>query len=63
MNIIELDQALKSVCPIDGVSVGRKDDPETWRIDFKPEATEEQRSAAQNILAGISAIEPLKAVK
>jgi hypothetical protein len=46
----KLDAALRSVCPIDGVSIGRKDDKATWRIDFKDEATSEQRTAAQAVL-------------
>lgn len=50
MNIVELNQALKAVCPIDGVSVGQVADKSTWRIDFKPEATTEQRAAAQGVV-------------
>ena len=43
--IEKLNQLISSVCPIDGVSIGRKHDKATWRIDFK-ECTEEQKSAA-----------------
>ena len=46
---IKLDAAIKSVCPIHGVSIGRKDDKTTWRIDFKDEATAEQRASAQAV--------------
>ena len=45
-----LDAAIKVVCPIYGVSIGREDDRQTWRIDFKPEATLQQRTNAQAIL-------------
>lgn len=48
--INKLDAAIKAVCPIHGVSIGRKDDKSTWRIDFKDEATTEQRAAAQAVL-------------
>ena len=43
--ITKLDQLISAVCPIDGISIGRKNDKATWRIDFK-ECTEEQKSAA-----------------
>lgn len=36
--------------PIDGVSIGKASDKATWRIDFKLEATPEQRAAAQQVL-------------
>ena len=50
MMATRLDQAIRSVCPIDGVSIGRKNDKSTWRIDFKPEAAGAQKLAARNIL-------------
>lgn len=62
MNIVELDQAIKAVCPIDGVSIGKPDDKATWRIDFQEAATKEQRAAAQGIIAGVKAIDPPKAI-
>lgn len=40
-----------SVAPIVGVSIGREDDRATWRIDFKPEATADQRVTAQAMIA------------
>jgi len=46
----QLDQAVKAVCPIDGVSIGRPDDKTTWRIDFRPEATKAQQQAAQTVV-------------
>lgn len=51
----KLDAAIKAVCPIHGVSIGRLDDKATWRIDFKDEATPEQRAAA---IAVIDAFDP-----
>lgn len=42
--------AVAAVCPIHGVSVGRSNDKATWRIDFKDEATAEQRAAAQAVI-------------
>ena len=45
-----LDAAIKAVCPIDGVSIGHRDDRSTWRIDFREEATAQQRAAAQAVL-------------
>lgn len=41
--IAELDQAIQAVAPIDGVS-------SSGRIDFKPEATNSQRTAAESIM-------------
>lgn len=46
----KLDAAIKAVCPILGVSIRRKDDKATWRIDFRPEATQPQKDAAQAVL-------------
>lgn len=57
MNIVQLDQALKKVCPVDGVSIGSKSDPSSWRIFFRPEATEQQRDDALAILAEQKSIE------
>lgn len=46
-DIAQLDQAIRAVCPIDGVSGS-----ESPTIQFRPEATDEQRAAAQAVLAG-----------
>lgn len=46
----KLDAAIKAVCPIRGVSIGRKNDKATWRIDFKDEATDKQRADARAVL-------------
>ncbi len=45
-----LERALKSVCPIDGVSFGDAKDKSTWRIDFAATATQAQRAAAIAVL-------------
>ena len=37
--------------PIHGISIGRKDDKATWRVDFAPEATDEQKAQAAQIVA------------
>jgi hypothetical protein len=42
----QLHAAVAAVCPIHGVSIGRKDDKSTWRIDFADGVSDAQRSAA-----------------
>jgi hypothetical protein len=37
---------LSAIAPIDGVSIGVEGDRNTWRIDFKQEATQQQRDDA-----------------
>lgn len=49
--IQKLHEAIAAACPIDGVSVGRKNDKSTWRIDFRAEATDAQKDAARAVLA------------
>lgn len=49
--INDLHKAISAVCPIDGISIGRKADRSTWRIDFQQSATAAQKTAAQAILA------------
>jgi len=46
----KITEAVRAVCPIHGVSIGRKDDKATWRIDFKDEATPKQRADAKAVL-------------
>jgi hypothetical protein len=46
----ELDKAIKAVCPIIGVSIGKKGDKATWAIDFDSSATQAQKNAAQVVL-------------
>lgn len=50
MNLAYLTAQIQAVCPIDGVSIGRPDTKATWRIDFRPEATAQQRLDAQAVL-------------
>lgn len=45
-----LEEAVKVVCPIFGVCIGNVADKQTWRIDFKPEASSGQLLAAQAAL-------------
>lgn len=46
----DLHAAIAAVCPIDGVSIGRKNDKATWRIDFTDVATDAQRDAARAVM-------------
>jgi hypothetical protein len=51
MNIQALHNAIAAVCPIDGVAIARQSDKATWRIDCAAEATDQQKAAAQSVLA------------
>lgn len=53
-----LDQAIQAVAPIYGVSIGKRDDKTTWHIQFKPEATREQREAARATLQAFDPMAP-----
>jgi len=44
-------QLISAGIPVVGISIGRKDDKATWRIDFAPEATDEQKAQAAQIVA------------
>lgn len=63
--ITRLDSALKQVAPITGVSIGRLDDRSTWRVDFLPEATALQRTAAQAVVDtfDVAAVEAVEAAE
>ena len=51
MNLAKLHNAIKKVCPIHGVSIGKDvTDKTKWQISFKDEATADQRTAAQGII-------------
>lgn len=41
---------IAAVCPIQGVSIGRRNDKRTWRIDFDDAATDAQKDAARAAL-------------
>lgn len=43
--------ALSSLPGVSGVSVGRRSDKTTWRVDFTPDATDDQKSGAYAALA------------
>jgi hypothetical protein len=44
---------ITKVCPIVGTAVGVADDRATWRYDPKPEATQAEKDAADNVVATI----------
>src|SRR5712671_6084445 len=54
-----LHEAISAVCPIDGVSVGRRDDKATWRIDFADAATAQQKQAAADVVAQFDLTDPV----
>lgn len=47
---VYINNEIEKLCPIHGISFGILEDKTTWRIDFKDEATEEQKIAAQNFI-------------
>ena len=48
-----LEEALaKSGIPVSGVSIGRKDNKATWRVDYSSDPTLEQRAQAADIING-----------
>lgn len=47
---VAIDQAIKAVCPIHGISFVNVDDKTTWLIDFKDEATNVQKELAQKLI-------------
>lgn len=60
MDSLALHSAIQKVCPIIGVSIGDTGDKSTWRVDFAPNATADQKAAAE---AAISAYDTLADVK
>ena len=50
LNYELIDKALKAVAPIHGCSFGKVEDKSTWRIDFKDEATQSEKDAAQLVV-------------
>ena len=61
--IEQLHAQIAAVAPIVGVSIGRKEDKLTWRIDFAPEATQPHRDAAAGVVASfdVEAVEAAEA--
>lgn len=47
---LALTEAIQKICPIDGVSLGDIADKQTWNIAFRPDATNEQKAAAQAVV-------------
>jgi hypothetical protein len=45
-----LHAAVAAVCPVHGVTIGRRDDRSSWIAHFTDEATEDQRHAAQAVI-------------
>ena len=41
-----LDAAVKAVCPIAGIAIGRMGEPATVRVDFAAQATRAEKTAA-----------------
>lgn len=58
-----LDDAIRAVCPIHGVSIGRQNDKTTWRIDFTLDAAPEQRVAAQAVVDAFDAVAVAAAIE
>lgn len=56
----KLDEAVRKVAPIAGVSIGRRDKRETWRANFTPEATPDQIAAAQQVIANFVEVDDPK---
>lgn len=50
----QLHAAVAAVCPIHGVSIGRKNDKATWRIDFVLGATSGERADAEAVMAAFN---------
>jgi len=52
-----LDTLLRAASiPIHGVSIGRRNDPTSWRIGYTVDATEPQRRAGDAILAAFDVV-------
>ena len=47
----KLYNAIAAVCPVVGLSIGDRNNRATWRIDFAPEATQQQKDAAAAVIA------------
>jgi hypothetical protein len=54
-----LHQAVAAVAPVVGVSIGEETEKDTWQIDFAPEATEQQRAAAEAVIAELDPTAPV----
>lgn len=57
-HIRQIDSAVRAVCPINGVSIGKLMDKTTWRVDFSEAATDAQKNAAAEVIAALDLNEP-----
>ena len=46
----DLHNAVAAVCPVEGVSIGRRDDRTSWACQFSEGATDKQRKAAAAVI-------------
>ena len=46
----KLHNDVVAVCPLTGISLGDETDKSTWRVNFKPEATDQQKADAQAVI-------------
>jgi len=51
MNVVAFTDAIASVCPVTGVSIGDAANKTTWRINYATGATAAQQAAAQSVMA------------
>jgi hypothetical protein len=49
-----LTDAIRAVCPLDGISIGSWDDRKTWSIQFRPEASEKQKAEGLGVLQSLN---------
>lgn len=59
----ELHNYISKVCPIDGVSIGNKSDPSTWRPQFKEGTTDEQKKAANEAVMSFDSVKREQVLK
>jgi len=63
-NITEvLHRKIEAVAPVIGVAIGDLSNKPTWRIDFKPEATAQQRLDAQAVVGAFDVVAEEKKLK
>lgn len=58
MDSSAIHAAINAVCPIVGVSIQYYENKNTWRIDYSDLATDEQKAAAQAVLAAFDPNKP-----
>jgi hypothetical protein len=55
-------EAVKRVCPILNVSIGKPNDKTTWRINLAPEATDKQKRDAADVIESFDVAKVLPTV-